>query len=1842
MAMRWQVTTASKVLLAKLFLAIALLSVAAATAQAQDTVTVTPSTISFGSVGIGLVAHAGLQVTNNSSNFAATITGFQFSSNSQTCTVGASGCIFGLREGEFPQVIPPQPSSGATTRWSISVRPTTAGSINGTLTVNYYYVQGTPLTATATLTGTAVSNTGLTASLSATDISFGNVPLGTTATQQVTVTNTSASGSQPYNVTAVYSYPPFAVTGFSGTEQLLNPGQSLTLTVSYSPSLIGLGAGLGASTGFLTVEYDIIPASGVSLSGIGVAPSGLAVTSYPNLPSAIQGAAYQATLQATGGTPPYTNWQITSGAPQEISINSSTGVISGTVSSSAAAQSYTLQVQVQDSTTPTPLQATATLTLPVNATTGANCSNISWDVPGSSTPLVPINDLGTGTYFPSGATTPAEGGLYPNGLNIDSSPHGQAGPGIGQSIVPLDPNGSPDPVNGVLGFISIGPSTTFDSFEQLLIEGPADPAVNRHVVFVNGANPNETAELLSASPSTYWPVILDYIIPFAGVTNNQIVAAWVDSIDSISCPPTCFPADAAQLQGELEAIAQQLYTNFPNIKVAYFGSLNYTGYSNGLTPVGPNPEPQAYDIGFSDKWAIQDQIDGTCSISGQSGACLNYDSSQGQVMAPWIEWGPYYWANGLLARQDGTTWSCEDLQSDGTHPSLPGPGAEGGQQGGENKINEFLLNFLKTDPTATPWFLASAVALSPSSLAFGGQTLGTTSAVKTVTLTNTGGTALNITSISLTGTNPGDFGQTNNCGTSVAAGANCTISVTFTPSATGARSASVSIADEAVGSPQTAGLTGTGTTSGPPVAALAPASLTFATQVVGTKSGALPVTLTNTGGTTLSITAINLAGTNPGDFGQTNTCGTNVISGASCTISVTFTPAASGTRTALLSITDNAAGSPQTVPLTGTGGASVVSLSPGSLTFPLQVVGESGSPQTVTLTNTGTSALSFSGTGISVTTDPREFSETNTCGTSVAAGASCTITVTFTPKQSSPPASSGTLSISDNAAGSPQTVALSGTGTFVELVPGSLTFASQAVGTTSAVQTVTFTNTLATQTLAITPSLTGTDPLDFAQSNTCGGSVGPGVSCTFGVTFTPAAAGLRTATLSIADAGGASPQTVVLTGTGTGSGTPAVTLSPSTGLTFASQTVGTISAPQAVTLSNTGSAALSITSLTIAGASPGDFAQTNNCGTSVAAGANCTINVTFTPAATGTRSAVVSVADNATGSPQSVNLTGTGTAAGAPTATPTPNTLTFTGQSVGTSKTQTVTLTNTGSATLSITNVSITGANSGDFAQTNSCGTSLAAGASCTISITFTPAAPGTRTASITIADNAPNSPQTVALTGNNGPVASLLPSPGLTFPQTSVGSASATQTVTLTNTGGSTLTVMATALTGANNGDFTFTSTCVSTLQPGANCSLIVTFKPTTTGSRSASITITDNAPGSPQSVALSGTGITTAGASVSPGSLTFSTTQSVGTTSPVQTVTLTNTGSATLNITSVSVTSSNFGQTSTCGVTLAAGASCTISVYFKPGVAGALTGSLIVADNAPDAPQAVALTGTGMASGVGFQPASLVFKGQPLNTASAPQTVTLTNTGTAALSISSVAFTGSDAADFTQTNSCPSSSATLSAGGTCTISVVFNPTTSGNLSAALTVTDNAPGSPHSLGVSGAGSGFELTAPTSTATVTAGQPASYALSFAATGGFSGMVTLSCTTTAPAASCSVAPATLTLNAPNTATATATVTTTANGAAPPRRQLPSGPGPWLWWALAGAMAVGLGLLSRSAQRTRWVLAGALVVVLAWAGCGGGSSSTSTGPTSTPAGKYQVTVTANAATVSQNVTLTLTVQ
>jgi hypothetical protein len=395
---------------------------------------------------------------------------------------------------------------------------------------------------------------------------------------------------------------------------------------------------------------------------------------------------------------------------------------------------------------------------------------------------------------------------------------------------------------------------------------------------------------------------------------------------------------------------------------------------------------------------------------------------------------------------------------------------------------------------------------------------------------------------------------------------------------------------------------------------------------------------------------------------------------------------------------------------------------------------------------------------------------------------------------------------------------------------------------------------------------------------------------------------------------------------------------------------------------------------------------------------------------------------------------------------------------------------------------------------------------------------------------------------------------------------------------------------------------------------------------------------------------------ASPSPTSLTFAQ-QTVGTTSAPQVVTLTNTGSATLTIASFGVNGANagdFGETNNCPASLVANANCQVNVTFTPQVNGNATASLNIVDNAPGSAQSVSLTGTTPAIPVlSFSPTSLTFPSQYVGTSGLPQTVTLTNTGTATLTIASLTVSPPDFGILSQCGS------NIGPGGSCAIGVFFDPTAGGSRTGALTVTDNASGSPQVVTLTGMGQDFSL-APSgsSSATVTAGQTATYKLAIAPVGAFTQKVALTCNGAPEKSTCSLSPNSLVLNGSSPATVTVTVTTTGSSASlvHPFQFPPVGGRIAIWLAFSGLSGLALlGGYSGKSRRRRFY---ALVILCLFSigggssGCGRGStastsSSVSTsGSAGTPAGSYSLTVagayTTGSATLTHSTKLTLVVQ
>jgi hypothetical protein len=297
---------------------------------------------------------------------------------------------------------------------------------------------------------------------------------------------------------------------------------------------------------------------------------------------------------------------------------------------------------------------------------------VASDCTRTSVGLTPLDDLGTGTYQGQ------EGGLYPGGTNIRPPTHDADLARVG-TVQPLDPSGSPDPVNGTIVLLSIGMSNTTQEWQVFLPAANAYPFKNPKVTIVDGAQGGQDATIIANPAANFWTVV-DQRLTAAGVTPQQVESVWLKQ--AVIAPSLAFPNDAIDLQTKLESIVQIIKTRYPNTLSVYLSSRIYAGYASTTL----NPEPYSYHSGFSVQWLIRDQLN--------ADPALNFDPGRGPVRAPWLSWGPYLWADGLIPRSDGLTWDCADFASDGTHPA----------PSGRIKVANLLLGFFPSDPT-TSWFL---------------------------------------------------------------------------------------------------------------------------------------------------------------------------------------------------------------------------------------------------------------------------------------------------------------------------------------------------------------------------------------------------------------------------------------------------------------------------------------------------------------------------------------------------------------------------------------------------------------------------------------------------------------------------------------------------------------------------------------------------------------------------------------------------------------------------------------------------------------------------------------------------------------------------------------------------------------------------------------------------------------------------------------------------------------------------------------------------------------------------------------------------------------------------------
>ncbi|HET6177946.1 MAG TPA: choice-of-anchor D domain-containing protein, partial [Candidatus Sulfotelmatobacter sp.] len=877
-----------------------------------------------------------------------------------------------------------------------------------------------------------------------------------------------------------------------------------------------------------------------------------------------------------------------------------------------------------------------------------------------------------------------------------------------------------------------------------------------------------------------------------------------------------------------------------------------------------------------------------------------------------------------------------------------------------NAVGTFTANMSvasdATNDTASLSLLGTGTAqgqlgLSPSSEDFGSVVVGTQQ-TQAVVLSNEGAAPVNISQIDISGAGFQLSGIA--APLTLNTGQSASFTVAFAPVTNGSTSGTVTITSDGANPTVTMALSGTGISAG--ALGSRPNTLTFGNVQVGSKQ-TLSETLTNTGGTSVTISNIGISGTGFSMSGIT--APVTLAAGQSASFSVSFTPLSAGSASGNITVTSSASNPTLTIPMSGTGVAQgALGSNPTSLSFGSVQV---GAKQTLseTVTNTGGSSVTISNVGVSGS----GFTLSGiTAPVTLTSGQSASFSVSFNPPSAG--AVAGSITITSNGSNPTLTIPLSGTGVAAGVLgsnPTSLSFGSVQVGTK--------------QTLTETVTNTGGSSVTISNVGVAGGSgfsmsgitapltLTAGQSASFSVSFNPPSAGTVSGTVTVTSNASNPTLTIPLSGTGVAAG--ALGSNP-TSLSFGSVQVGT-KQTLSETVTNTGGTSVTISNVGISGT--GFTFSGIATPLTLTTGQSATFSVSFTPPATGSASGNVSITSNASNPTLTIPVSGTGIAQGALGSNPT--SLSFGSVQVGTKQTLSETVTNTGGTSVTISNVGISGTG---FTFTGiATPVTLTAGQSASFSVSFTPPATGSASGNVSITSNASNPTLTIPLSGTGIAQGALGSNPtSLSFGSVQVGTKQ-TLSETVTNTGGTSVTISNVGVSGTG---FTFSGIATPvTLTAGQSASFSVSFTPPSAGAVSGSVTVTSNASNPTLTIPLSGTGIAQGALGSNPTSLSFGSVQ-VGTKQTLS-ETVTNTGGTSVTISNVGISGTGFTFTGIATpLTLTAGQSASFSVSFTPPSAGAVSGSVTVTSNASNPTLTIPLSGTGVAAGaLTSNPTSLSF---------------------------------------------------------------------------------------------------------------------------------------------------------------------------------------------------------------------------------------------------------------------------
>jgi hypothetical protein len=918
------------------------------------------------------------------------------------------------------------------------------------------------------------------------------------------------------------------------------------------------------------------------------------------------------------------------------------------------------------------------------------------------------------------------------------------------------------------------------------------------------------------------------------------------------------------------------------------------------------------------------------------------------------------------------------------------------------------------------------LGLSQTTESFGSLTVGTQSN-QTVTLTNSTASTVNITQATVSGSGFKLSGLTTPLALNAAQ--STTFTVTFAPLTAGNTSGNVTITSDAPDPTLSMSLSGTGVAAGSMGAN--PTSLNFGSVTVGSNQS-LSETVTNTGGSTVTISQVGISGTGFSLSGISTPL--TLTAGQSATFSAKFAPLSAASASGSITITSTASNPTLTIPLSGTGVAQgTLGSNPSSLSFGNVTVGNNQS-LSETVTNTGGSSVtisqaSISGTGFSLSgiTTPL----------TLTPGQGATFAVQFAPASAA--SASGNVTITSTASNPTLTIPVAGTGVTQGTLgsnPTSLSFGSVTVGSNQTLSgTVTNTGgssvTISQATIGGTGfSLTGiTTPLTLAA----------GQSTTFSVKFAPLSAASVSGNVTITSTASNPTLTIPVTGTGVTQGTLG---SNPTSLSFGSVTVGSNQSLSG-TVTNTGGSSVTISQVSISGT--GFSLSGITTPLTLAAGQSTTLTVTYTPQSATNSSGSVTVTSNASNPTLSIPLTGTGLALGALGSNP--SSLSFGNVIVGSNQSLSETVTNTGGSSVTISQATISG--TGFSLSGITTPLTLTAGQSATFSVKFAPLSAASASGNVTITSTASNPTLTIPVTGTGVTQGTLGSNPtSLSFGNVTVG-ANQSLSETVTNTGGSGVTISQATISGTG---FSLGGiTTPLTLTPGQSATFSVTFTPASAGSVSGNVTITSTASNPTLTIPVTGTGVTQGTLGSNPTSLGFGNV-TVGANQSLS-ETVTNTGGSSVTISQATINGTGFSLSGiTTPLTLTAGQSATFTVKFAPLTAASASGTVTITSTASNPTLTIPLSGTGVAQGtLGSNPASLSFGNVTVgNNQSLSETVT--NTGGSTVTISQI---GSSGTGFSLSGI--TTPVTLTAGQSASFSVAFAPLSAGSASGNVTITSTA-----------------------------------------------------------------------------------------------------------------------------------------------------------------------------------------